>query len=1575
MRPLDPIGTAQQIDDAFTGYLKSTFGPRRTDFRADFERVLDESELMSRGPFLEATAPFAPGRSIDDLIGQGVLRPEFRRLQRSLPLDRPLYRHQEQAVEKAVTLRRNLVVSTGTGSGKTEAFLIPILEHLLGEIDEGTIDRPGVRALLLYPMNALANDQIKRLRSVLREVPEITFGRYTGETKPKQAEALEDFRQRSFGKDPLPNELISREAMQAAPPHILLTNYAMLEYLLLRPADTPFFDGATAQHWRFLVLDEAHVYNGAQGTEIAYLLRRLRDRVARSERGRLQCFALSATLGKGADDHPALVEFASQLFDEPFEWETDDPSRQDVVAAERLPLASATVATHTLTADQIATLHDAFRSGASPEDLARVVSLPADPTAPDAGAMLHHLLATDGNVLAAQAALTAQSRETTDLATDLFPDEADREQRLVQLIDLAVNARARDGEAPLIPARYHHFVRSLDGAFVCLHPHHPPTEPRITLARHSHCHPCRGRGVDSVMFELAICRRCRAEYLVGVLAAEDGIERLRRANDFDADRRYFLLGDPVEATDEDEETLVDDAGQPVAAAELVGKQEVCAGCGAVVDAGASCACTGHRVQVTRLEPPSDSRGAIRSCASCSARTSGEMLARFVTGTDAPVSVIATELYQQLPPTIDDGAEELSGGGRKLLAFADSRQDAAFFAGYLERTYGRSLHRALMFDVISASEDALRTTDLVDRVTKVAEQHLVLDPDDGRVANRARVSGWITEELLAFDRRQSLEGTGLVRVSIALPRKYRTPDALLALGLSSEQAGDLVQLLLGTLRSSGAITMLDGVDIRSEEFAPRNHEISVRGAGAEPGVLGWSPAPGSSNRRLDILEKVISATGATADPRELLQRFWNHLTDPTSAWKSVVAAQHDRKRGPTWRIDSERFEFRATGSAPGPYRCTRCATVTWWNVAGVCPAWKCPGSLEPVNDHNGLTSEHYARLYQRLEPISLTAEEHTAQWSSTEAASVQERFVEGDVNVLSCSTTFEMGVDVGDLQAVLLRNVPPGVANYVQRAGRAGRRVDAAALVVTFAQRRNHDRTFFEHPQWMIEGTIAPPAILLDNVHIARRHVHSVAFAQFLRRCVDAGLPEPTTVGEFFAGNDDAGSAEGFASWLRSQPPELQDAVSRVLPRAVGERLGVTSWDWVPALLDDTRADPSEGWFARACDEVAADLEHLSELRADALAREDGRALERYKRLERTVRQRPLIGYLSSRNVLPKYGFPVDVVELNLRGSGNPRADKLDLSRDLALAISDYAPGNEVVAGKQRWLSTGLARRPDHSWPTYGWAVCAECGAFRRAIVNRPPECHVCGSSKLAPGAGTFVVPIYGFLGRSVAPAGESRPPRTGFAVPYFTTDDVAEFQPVAMPSGSTSVLSRVSRQGRITLINSNLGAGFSVCEWCGWAGLRPQKRHEDPRISGRTCTGPLRTVHLGHEFLTDVLELRFEELFDLETANAALFALIESSGEVGINREEVNGTTYVHTVGSTPGLVLFDAVPGGAGHCQRLLRRLPDLIEAAYRRVAECACDLDASCYSCLRSYRNQRMHEQLRRGDARRVLEKLLTR
>ena len=487
---LHPTQTTKHLHDVYVHYLK-TIKPFQDDrLRMEFAHALKEENLLLKGPFIEITPPFKPGKSLRELVEEGLLSRQFEKLchKTGLPWERQLYKHQESAIRKMAT-GRNVIVTTGTGSGKTEAFLIPILNHLLREVESGTLSQPGVRALILYPMNALANDQMERLRVILKQYPAITFGRYIGETKNKEKEAREEFQKLHLG-EPLPNELVSREQMQLTPPHLLLTNYAMLEYLLLRPNDSPLFDGETGRCWHFIALDEAHVYDGAQATEIAMLLRRLQDRVTDGGKKQLQAILTSATLGEdNAESIAQTVKYANELFNLPFQWVDGDPSRQDIVRGERIPesdLPDPWGACQIGTYEILAKLADQWRDGVgySREGIEELPGIPAEILEQAIAAaqadstqatplFLFHVLSGDGNLRALRSLLRDGPALMEDTARKVFPkiDPAEAQEVLAHLVSTAILARESTEHASLLPARYHIFLRALEGAFICLNTH------------------------------------------------------------------------------------------------------------------------------------------------------------------------------------------------------------------------------------------------------------------------------------------------------------------------------------------------------------------------------------------------------------------------------------------------------------------------------------------------------------------------------------------------------------------------------------------------------------------------------------------------------------------------------------------------------------------------------------------------------------------------------------------------------------------------------------------------------------------------------------------------------------------------------------------------------------------------------------------------------------------------------------------------------------------------------------------------------------------------------------------------
>ncbi|SMG44618.1 Helicase conserved C-terminal domain-containing protein [Rhodococcus rhodochrous J3] len=1533
---LDPLVTARQIDETYKRYLKTLLGPSDPAMAAAFDSAIDETRLLTKGPLLELTPPYAPGKSIPELIGEGVLQPGLTALYKNPDdLSRPLYQHQERAIRK-VTSGRNIVVSTGTGSGKTESFLLPIINSLIAEREAGTLG-PGVRALLLYPMNALANDQLKRLRGMLKDLPEITFGRYTGETEQYADKAESLYRTMNPGQDPLPNELLSREEMRVRPPHILLTNYAMLEYLLLRPADLDLFDGPYAGTWKFIALDEAHVYDGAQGSEVALLLRRLRQRVAPDST--LQCIATSASL----DGEPQeAMTFARNLFQADFEYVEDDPARQDLVTPTRLERREP--ATWQMTDDELL-------EWSTPE--ADLTELASRSPHGDVAEALH----TEKTIVSLRQVLAPGPLDAFSLAERLWPNDARADEKLQALVTLGSSVVDTSGN-PVLSARYHMFVRATEGAFVSF-----GDEPTVLLGRHE-IDPKTGRA----MFEFGTCQRCGAVHLAGDVSVRKNGKFFVPSVKNDASAKWLVLTDAVDTSvDEDEATLGDDTNAPES-----GVRYLCTGCGLLCDSEGMCPiadCPGGEIR--RVREHRGTKKVMSTCTECGA-SARQLVRRLRTDVNAAPAVITTALYQQLPVAVDDTVKEV-GEGRKLLMFSDSRQAAAFAAPYLGRTYGRLLERRYLTMALQdrkyADED-LTVEDLALIAQKKAKAAHHFPQSAGRVAMEKAANEWVMGELMTMDHKQSLEGLGLMRVAVSR-EEVTLPRGLTQLGLSEDEAWALIDELLKTVRMQGAVNLLDEVDIRSERFEPRNMRIRITRVGSNPKskVLSWLPSgrANGTNNRVRFMSKVLTELGKDLDPVKVLDGCWRFLLE-----NGYIKHEPDKFEADAYQIEHTKLAVH-NGMDCEWYRCDTCRRVTAFSVRGVCPNSSCAGKLLPYEvpplDRD---TNHYRNIYGTLNPAPLAAKEHTAQWTARQAAEIQREFIQGKVNVLSCSTTFELGVDVGDLQSVVMRNMPPKTANYVQRAGRAGRRAASAALVLTYANRSSHDLAKFQDPKSMIAGTMRIPWIPIENERIGRRHAHSVALAAYFRHGVETTGKAWTQAGEFFrpAPGSDASPASRVKDFLTPVPETMKNDLRRILPPDVQEQIGLENDDWVAYLSD---------LLDKVEQEVENDFQTFRELIEEAKNAEQFRIADHLQKTLRTIEERQLLGFLANKNILPKYGFPVDTVELRTQHCQEPVGRNLELSRDLSQAIYDYAPGNQIVAGGKVWTSRGIHRVPKRELEQFEYRVCRNCERFEAAhTLDAGAVCAGCEEPFTA--IRKFVIPEYGFVADGKATdVGTAPPERKWNGASY--VEDIGEVVDTFTwtSTGGLAVEAKAGVRARMAVISEGEGAGFLLCKWCGWAtaraGRNTPRKHERP-ATGKPCDGPLDVVSLAHRYETDVAEFTFGDVnYDKESEArwlSVLYALLEGASKVlEISRDDIDGTLSWSSDGRRS-IVLFDTVPAGAGAAKKIAENLGAVLAGAIERLNSCDCGEETSCYGCLRTYRNARYHDKLSRGGALKIFKEI---
>lgn len=1614
---INPIETTNNIRREYVNYLKSMFVFKNPELRAEAEKVIDQSDNeLIKGPYLESTASYKTGLTLRELVKENVLEKGFEKLIPKLG-EFPLYLHQQKSIEKNVKEGKNLIVSTGTGSGKTESFLIPILNELVKEDNEGTLN-PGVRALILYPMNALANDQLKRLRKILADYPEITFGRYTGQTKKTREEAEEQFYDMFPDEKILNNEKISREEMWVSPPHILLTNYAMLEYLLLRPQDNVFFDGKFSNNWKFIVLDEAHIYSGALGSEISYLIARLKDRVVNGQKGRIRCIATSATLGDKRD-YEKIIEYAQALFGEEFHKDsiveairekTDDKKSSNLIKMkiDFYPILLEKV--NTLNTEELIEYINSLGV------YSRISSLSSKEE------VLYYLLIQDYYLYNLKKIVEKDVLLVNNAIKKLFSDNRQKTRdSFFALVNLAARARKSETHESLLPVRYHTFAKAIEGAFISFLP-----KKKVFINR-KEFYELDGKKYR--VFELANCLNCGQEYLIGKIQVVDNEEYLVQTSGFNnkgVKLEYFLLSIDGNDTLIDEDSIEGDT-------ENTKKDDIeefllCPKCGKlhVYSGNNTCCDSSKLIKIHKIVD-----GKVSVCHNCGNRSNGGVK-RIINADDPTTEVLARTLYQNIPPEDDDETEEkintsrseidisnflniesnFNGKGlkdnhssevqkgRKLLAFSDSRKDAAYFASYMNTRYNNYLWKNIIYyslKELMKDEESVSIKELTNSIVNYVKNKKSLLSDNGDI--KQEVSSRLFFELMGIEKELGLEGMGMIEVRIPIIEDFEKNKDKLNLflkhefNLSVNEYWDIITVFLNSFRKYGAITIPNVISLEEDIFGKYNYDIYFMfdDIKRKKYIKYVKPSKGYSNSRLDYLKKVLSKKGYSKKELEykankFLDNFFNDiLIDKLLKRRGILQYYLDEK---AFKVDHTYLRISIPKSL---YKCNKCSSITTINVENVCNKYGCDGDLIKVSDEDekkDIKREYYTNIYKNIEKIPMKIKEHTAQLETEYAASIQTEFEKGITNILSCSTTFEMGVDVGTLEAVFLRNIPPLTANYIQRAGRAGRRTSSTAYILTYAKRRSHDLYYYQDPEKLIKGKIKAPYIEKNNSKIALRHLFAIVFAEAFRKEENYFKDVSNMFDYDNKGKKDYLPIDDFLRHeLGKHPDIILQSINNVFNDNVKNEIGVKNWNWIDDLLSEEKGQlmlSKERW-----ENEIFNINELKKKKFDA-----GKTSDYLTIMENTFKSKGVIDFLGSNNILPRYGFPIDSVNLDTY-STHSHTRLVDLNRDMKMAISEFAPGNSVMANGYLWKSYSINKAPSKGWPTYEYAICDKCKTVHKeisAIDNKIDKNEVvycknetCGQPlKIR----KFIKPIFGF---SINKAEKIKKATTekvksfyNSQVYFYKYEESVNNKKGCCEYFGNKIEYTYSPRGDLFIVNQGENhTGFSVCEVCGYSEPFKLKKDNDLGVKhknrfGHECSNKyLYKVDLGHEIKTDILEMSIPNMTNNEDYSfyqSVLYAIIEGAvGYMGISRNEIDGVISTNYSLGKKTFVLYDTVPGGAGHVKRIAENIENVLKEAKIRVSgDCGCGLDTSCYGCLRNYSNQLFHDNLKRSYALEFIEAL---
>lgn len=1643
--------TYEALKNKLFSYINTVYLGKNDALREACEEELNTIETLCQDPFIEANPAYLTIHNgiSESSIPQDVKKILSGMIERNLGVFPNPYKHQVDALTEFYN-GNDLFVATGTGSGKTECFMWPMVSKIVRELMSSpeTWDIRGVRAIMLYPMNALVSDQLGRLRRMIgngengfhslieslapgSRVPQ--FGMYTGRTPypgmPDESENIsyastlrKDLlnqpenvkgKLKELGKFPSKRDLLSfinrleqnerdltapddaelimRQEMQQHCPDILITNYSMLEYMLMRPIEkniwrsTISWLNSSPDNKLLFIIDEAHMYRGSAGGEVSLLIRRVLHKLG-IERSRVQFILTSASIPSDLAEQEKVKKFACDLSAQSFEKNTFKliTGKTEPIFHTNFSFEPSIFKNYDIDDLQ----GDWEQKSNAIHKFAQILNIPCEcdlSNEKSVSEWLYRILPTLDPMLKIMKKTRGHATKLSELAQYVFPYtiQEDAEKSVSVLLAIAPLAK-NERDQVLYPARLHMMFRGLQGLFACTNPNCSETtyhNPKLGIGKIYLSNPGSRCKCGAMVYELLNERVCGALFLRGYIDSSEtqepyvwNISGIQPDENLKEVHFYVL---PRDGSFPKPKGDIKTAWINVFSGRLYkGTADYSKDTRYIPVAYSSKESKGHPDMLT-----------FRTCPQCS-KNYFEATDFSTKGNEPFFNLVSEQFYVQ-PPV--PKYSTIPNQGRKVLLFSDSRQRAAILARDLTRAADEDAMKKALTVAASELQEWAKKENKAPTLNLLYVFFLKVAYKNNLRFFYGNNEKDLLEALNDMKNLYEKKGEDIDFERVARKRFKTVPDQFYE---------HLLRQLCSNFRSLTDVGMCwvepyddgDGTfDEIEESFEKADISMSIDefkiffSAWAME-IMTSEYALGSEindniRREITSYHQRLGVHDENIIPSRIKKMLeaQNYSVDQIDVIKDALSIFLQRGENTSCKylnLDMITLRFDENHNW---YKCPRCSGIFPFKIWGNCAhCGKAEPNLMSEKDFDGIKfwREPVIRAVHGDPQALMTrinTEEHTAQlshkdqrqktWSTTEDFEMRFQNVHIDndrpVDVLSCTTTMEVGIDIGSLTAVGLRNIPPMRENYQQRAGRAGRRSAAISTIVTFTDNGPHDSFYFHNPKKIISGEPRTPWIDAQNSKLAYRHLNVICFTEFF----EASRHGADTIGIslFFQNN-----FEEFKHFIQAKHFSSPELIT-LLPAGV--------------LFDMEKYKST----------LIEELEQLKK-RVECFPDE-------YKEDDHT--EKKVLDVLLESGIFPTYSFPEDVVGFFIEDFKGATIEQKP-ERALEMAISEYAPGRLVVVNKTTYKSGGIYsfhskfRAGNQDSPARPFFESKDY--YKDLFYCNNPSCNwiglenydICPFCKQKSIVHNKMLKPWGFApinGRSIKESEAEADISYAEAPSYSITPKEED-----MISSDDYKNIRYAKRSDDPLIILNMGpkkTGFMICQDCGAAVPGNDATAFSVQKIGQPYYNPIRpnsycrhtsyaNTYLGHQFRTDLLVFEIalnpsrintdpSGLWIHRAGQTVAEAMVLAAGRIlDIEFNEIKSGYRIRYDYSNNvvhiDIFLFDSLSSGAGYCAALSDQTTKLLTETEKVLAFCPKECDSACHDCLQHYWNQRVHTKLDR-------------